>query len=515
MKIVYFLDFPYNVGGSNKVLLTQAYIMSKRGRKTLIVIPNYEGRHSSKYDRLCNRYGLDTRTAEFSVASCMEEIDILSVFKDYDEIFRLLKREKADLIHSTQLNITVEMASRELGIPHLMNIYQTDLEAFHMKWMEIYPLYHSADSELFSKRWQKGLGISSRCIRVAYENNTGDVIKKTTDRMPLRLLCIGGVGERKNQLEIIKFVLICKKNGIQVTLTILGDDNTVYGKVCKDFVKQQKLEGEVFFQGFVFHIEDYFKQADLMIMASTVESYPGVIVESMANKVPVLSTPVAGVPELLKDGYNAFLTNGYHAENLYGTFKRYLSYKNKGRLQAVIDCAYETYQQNHSYESIGAELEDYYKWILKDYTKKSLQIGIKDVRKEFEAFMNSHCLLDKDVHTKNSLWFLFHLEKRIRAGRFQRVAVWGAGLFGKKALEWVEILDCRERFVGFIDTLKKGSYLGYPILDADKETILSCDMILAAVGNINDCLEIMKCLDGLGKKRNIDYYMMLKGVLRI
>ena len=102
MKIVYFLDFPYDVGGSNKVLLTQAYIMSKRGHKTLIVIPNYEGRHSSKYDKLCNKYGLDTTTAEFSVTSCMEGIDILSVFKDYDEIFRLLKREKADLIHSTQ-----------------------------------------------------------------------------------------------------------------------------------------------------------------------------------------------------------------------------------------------------------------------------------------------------------------------------------------------------------------------------------------------------------------------------
>ena len=239
------------------MLLTQAYIMSKRDHRTLIVIPNHEGGHSSKYDRLCNKYGLDTTTAEFSVASCMEEIDILSVFKDYDEIFRLLKREKADLIHSTQLNITVEMASRELGIPHLMNIYQTDLEAFHIKWMDIYPLYHSADSELFSKRWKKGLGISSRCIRVAYENNTGDVNKKTTARMPLRILCIGGVGERKNQLEIIKFVLVCKKNGIQVTLMILGDDNTIYGKVCKDFVKQQNLEGEVFFQGFVFHTPLY------------------------------------------------------------------------------------------------------------------------------------------------------------------------------------------------------------------------------------------------------------------
>ena len=29
-KIIYFLDFPSDIGGSNKVLLTQAYIMRQR-----------------------------------------------------------------------------------------------------------------------------------------------------------------------------------------------------------------------------------------------------------------------------------------------------------------------------------------------------------------------------------------------------------------------------------------------------------------------------------------------------
>ena len=41
-KIFFFLDFSNMVGGSNKVLLTQAYIMRQRGYQVRMVIPVQE-----------------------------------------------------------------------------------------------------------------------------------------------------------------------------------------------------------------------------------------------------------------------------------------------------------------------------------------------------------------------------------------------------------------------------------------------------------------------------------------
>ena len=153
-KIFFFLDFSNMVGGSNKVLLTQAYIMRQRGYQVRMVIPVQEDvKPIEECDEICRKYGLEIIEACYTVATCLENIDILKALGDYKEIVRLLEIDRPDLIHSEQLNIAVEFAARELRIPHLMNIYPVDEEEFNLNWMKIFPQYHSADSCLFSRRW--------------------------------------------------------------------------------------------------------------------------------------------------------------------------------------------------------------------------------------------------------------------------------------------------------------------------------------------------------------------------
>ena len=139
-KATYFLDFSDCLGGSNKVLLTQAYIMKQRGYHVKMVIPAREGEAPvDDCNEVWKKYDLETMYANYTISACMENIDILNVLKDYRDIVGLLKADKPDIIHSAQLNIAVELAARELGIPHLMNIYPADRESFDLNWMEIYP----------------------------------------------------------------------------------------------------------------------------------------------------------------------------------------------------------------------------------------------------------------------------------------------------------------------------------------------------------------------------------------
>ena len=77
-KVLFFSDFSFVIGGSNKVLLTQANIMQQKGYTVLFVIPDDQnGRHSSVYDLLCKLYGLEIITTKYPVATCMECISIL------------------------------------------------------------------------------------------------------------------------------------------------------------------------------------------------------------------------------------------------------------------------------------------------------------------------------------------------------------------------------------------------------------------------------------------------------
>lgn len=223
-RILYFLDFPFNIGGSSKVLLTQAFIMKQKGFQVKVVIPNDDnGHYAPAYDQLCNQKGLLSTTSHYHIYTTVEDINIMTVLEEYDEIKGIIEAYRPDLIHSCQINIAVELAARELRIPHLMNVYQIDIDTFHIKWMDLYPSYHCADSLLYSKCWAEGLGISSRCIRVAYDRQRKQAFISNKGKGVINIISIGVICERKNQMEIIKFVLECKRRGPTVRLIVVGD----------------------------------------------------------------------------------------------------------------------------------------------------------------------------------------------------------------------------------------------------------------------------------------------------
>jgi glycosyltransferase involved in cell wall biosynthesis len=106
-----------------------------------------------------------------------------------------------------------------------------------------------------------------------------------------------------------------------VHITLLGANKNTYTDMCKEYVESHGLSNEVTFEGFDLDVEKYLGKSDLMIHASTCRSYPVVIIEAMGNRVPVIATPVAGVPELLEDCVNGFLAKGYYADDLYEAFE--------------------------------------------------------------------------------------------------------------------------------------------------------------------------------------------------
>ncbi len=51
----------------------------------------------------------------------------------------------------------------------------------------------------------------------------------------------------------------------------------------------------------------YYSAADIFVCSSRLESYPRVILEAMAAGLPIVTTPVFGITEQVKEGVNAFL----------------------------------------------------------------------------------------------------------------------------------------------------------------------------------------------------------------
>ena len=61
--------------------------------------------------------------------------------------------------------------------------------------------------------------------------------------------------------------------------------------------------------------------ADMFVCTSRIESAPRVLLEAMAFNLPIVSTSVFGIPEMVKDGVNALLYKPGEVEKLAGLLR--------------------------------------------------------------------------------------------------------------------------------------------------------------------------------------------------
>jgi colanic acid/amylovoran biosynthesis glycosyltransferase len=54
-------------------------------------------------------------------------------------------------------------------------------------------------------------------------------------------------------------------------------------------------------------IRRYYEDADVFVLPSFAEGVPAVLMEAMAMGLPVVTTRVAGIPELVEDGQSGFV----------------------------------------------------------------------------------------------------------------------------------------------------------------------------------------------------------------
>lgn len=77
--------------------------------------------------------------------------------------------------------------------------------------------------------------------------------------------------------------------------------------------------------GFCDDVLGFLEALDIFVLSSRREGLPNVVLEAMASEVPVVSTRVGGVPQLLSDGVDGLLTDADNVEGLTDALARMLS----------------------------------------------------------------------------------------------------------------------------------------------------------------------------------------------
>ena len=131
-----------------------------------------------------------------------------------------------------------------------------------------------------------------------------------------RLVCVGRLCEQKGQLLLIEAARQLRAQNVDLELVLAGDGEM--RPEIEALVTLYRLEKNVRITGWIGgkQVADEIRQARALILPSFAEGLPVVIMEAMALKKPVISTFVAGIPELVKTGEHGWLVPASDIEAL-------------------------------------------------------------------------------------------------------------------------------------------------------------------------------------------------------
>ena len=122
-----------------------------------------------------------------------------------------------------------------------------------------------------------------------------------------RLVCVGRLCEQKGQMLLVEAAGLLAQRGIVFELVLVGDGQQ--RAEIEGLIRSAGLAAQVRITGWLSseQVRDEILAARALVLPSFAEGLPVVIMEATALRRPVISTYVAGIPELVRPGENGWL----------------------------------------------------------------------------------------------------------------------------------------------------------------------------------------------------------------
>ena len=242
---------------------------------------------------------------------------------DFFKVFKIMNSVNPDIIHAHMGGVTFAVPwSWIKKKPLVITVHTKPEKAFRKKneWMIRHSLKRVklvAVSEDNKKRLQRYYSVDDsicECI-----NNGIDINRFTRkEHSAFSYINVARQDENKNQKSILDSFAKVHAEFPNTKLFLIGD-GPLHNSLCQD-VKRMKLEDAVCIPGLTDTPEQYYSVSDVYVQSSHREAMPLSVLEAMAAGLPVISTDVGGLRDVVKD--NGIIVEDNNPDALYRAMRQ-------------------------------------------------------------------------------------------------------------------------------------------------------------------------------------------------
>lgn len=313
-----------NIGGAETYLLRLSAFLSERGHR-VIVVARDNGALRTPLEALRDSHGIETHFWPFPERKGKR--DLRTAWK----LARLLRSQRVDVIHThlAYANYLGGLVGKVVKVPAIAHAHTTSSIHPSPKPYQFSPYVVAVAQEVKRDLMQGGTpekrihlvhyGVDTKGLQPASSATRQQT--RAAFGLPQDAFVIGVVAnliERKGHRFLFEALDRLQKAGherVENVHLLLAGDGALRGTL-ETTARELGWEKRVKFLGFVGEVAPVYAASDLCVLPSLAEGMALCVTEAMACGVPVISSAVSGMPEIVRPGQTGYLCEAGNSEAL-------------------------------------------------------------------------------------------------------------------------------------------------------------------------------------------------------
>lgn len=226
-----------------------------------------------------------------------------------------ISKIKPDIIHAHDMNATFKASLVCGNIPLISHIHNNAFDsrkvnlkslAFYFSTKKVKHIFwvskSAYESYFFSKQIEDK---SSILYNILDEEQLMRRVSLDENNYDFDVIFLGRITAVKDPYRMLKIFDLLVKNKKDIKIAVVGTGDMLEEIELKS--KEYGLEKNVIFMGFQSNPSKMLFNSKIMIMTSLWEGTPMCALEAMSLGVPIVSTPVDGLKDIVENGVNGYL----------------------------------------------------------------------------------------------------------------------------------------------------------------------------------------------------------------